>query len=167
VEHAIRHYIDLNIDDDPELFASFAEALEKILKDFAENWDKIYEELERLRVTIRNTEQENTYGLDRKKQMPIFRILRAEVYNNEELDEGKIAQNVDLTQHLFILIEREIRFTGFWQSIPAQNRLKAELQELLLSERFCTYPNMLQKYREIISRLMEWARANHGVITRD
>jgi type I restriction enzyme, R subunit len=167
VEHAIRHYIDINIDDDPELFASFAEALEQILKDFAENWDRIYEELEKLRQKIKEKEQENTYGLDRKKQMPIFRILRAELFDNDELNEDQITQNVDLTQHIFNLIEREIRFTGFWQSIPAQNRLKAELQEILLSKQFSSFPNMLQIYKEIISRLIEWARANHGVITRD
>ncbi len=31
VEHAIRHFIDLNIDEDPELFSSFATELERIL----------------------------------------------------------------------------------------------------------------------------------------
>lgn len=44
VEHAIRHFIDINIDEDPELFASFAEALEEILKNFKGNWKAIYEE---------------------------------------------------------------------------------------------------------------------------
>jgi len=73
VEHAIRHYIDLNITDDPELFASFAEALENILRDFKDNWDKIYEELEKLRQKIKAKEQEHTYGLDRKKQMPTMK----------------------------------------------------------------------------------------------
>jgi len=167
VEHAIRHYIDLNIDEDPELFASFAEALDLILKNFAENWDRIYEELEKLRRKIKEKEQEKTYGLDRKKQMPMFRILRAELFDNQKMDENQIAQSVDLTQNLFNLIEKEIVYTGFWQSIPAQNRLKAELQELLLSEEYISYPNMLQNYKVVISRLVEWARANHGVLTRD
>ena len=49
VEHAIRHYIDLNIDEDPELFASFAETLEQILREFTDNWEKIFQELEILR----------------------------------------------------------------------------------------------------------------------
>ena len=34
VEHAIRHFIDINITEDPELYASFAEALAEILREF-------------------------------------------------------------------------------------------------------------------------------------
>jgi type I restriction enzyme R subunit len=49
VEHAIRHHLDVDLDDDPDLQASFAEALKKILEDFQKNWKKIYEELEKLR----------------------------------------------------------------------------------------------------------------------
>lgn len=167
VEHAIRHFIDVNLDEDPELFSSFAQALEQILRDFKDNWDKIYEELEKLRQRIEAKEKEQTYGLDRKRQMPIFRIFRAELFDNRDLTEDEIAQNVDLTQNIFDVIQREVRTAGFWQLIPAQNRLKAELQQLLLSERFVTYPNMLAKWQPLISRLMEWARENHAIIVRD
>lgn len=166
VEHAIRHYIAINIDEDPELFASFAEALELILQQFADNWQKIYEELEKLRQKIVAKEKEQTYGLDRKRQMPIFRILHAELFVGRELSDDEIAQLVDLTQNVFNPIAREIRAAGFWDSIPAQNRLKAELQQLFLSQRFAGYPNMAAKWKELITRLVEWARANHDTIIR-
>ena len=166
VEHAIRHFIELNISEDPELFASFAEELEKILAAFAENWKRIYEELEKLRKKMAGKEKEFTYGLDRKKQMPIFRILRAEIFDNAELTDDQIAQNVDLTQHLFISIETEMHFKGFWGSKAAQNRLVADLQAILLSEQFKGLPNMFSKYKQIISRTMEWARENQGVFNQ-
>lgn len=166
VEHAIRHFINLNLDEDPELFASFAAELERILLEFKNNWDRIYDELERLRQKILAKEKEQTYGLDRKKQMPIFRMLRAELYEGRELDEDEIAQAVNLTQHLFNQIAQEVRSAGFWNSAPAQNRLKGELQQLLLSEDFSGYPNMLTKWRPLVSRLMEWARENDTLIKR-
>ncbi len=119
-----------------------------------------------MRQRILAKEKEQTYGLDRKKQMPIFRLVKAELFEGRELNEDEIAQNVNLTQHLFNLISQEVRTAGFWSSIPAQNRLKAELQQLLLSEEFSRYPHMLSKWRPLVSRLMEWARENHGVITR-
>ena len=164
VEHAIRNYIEININEDPELFASFAKALEKILAEFKDNWEKIYEELEKLRKSIASIEKEKTYGLDRKKQMPIFRIVRAELFDNRNLNEDEIAQDVDLTQNLYNLLESELHYAGFWRSIPAQNRLQGELQKLLLSERFMRFPNMFAKYEQVISRLMEWARENQNVI---
>ncbi|MGH7454495.1 MAG: type I restriction endonuclease subunit R, partial [bacterium] len=167
VEHAIRHFVDVNIDEDPELFSSFAAALEKILKDFKDNWDRIYQELEKLRQQIEAKEREQTYGLNRKKQMPIFRIFKAELFDNRELTEDEIAQNVNLTQNAFNVILPEVRTAGFWNSIPAQNRLKSDLQQLFLSVQFSTYPNMMNKWRPLISRLMEWAKENHGIIIRD
>lgn len=161
VEHAIRHFIDLNIDEDPELFASFAKALEEILQNFKGNWKVIYEELEKLREKIKNREKEETYGLDRKKQMPFFRIFKAELFDNRELSEDEIARNVNLTQHIFNLITTEIKLTGFWDSTPAQLKLKAELQKMLLSPEFKDLPNIITKRNEIISRIMELAKTNH------
>lgn len=161
VEHAVRHYIDINIDEDPELFASFSQALEEILKNFKGNWKKIYEELEKLREKIKNREKEKTYGLDRKKQMPIFRIFKSKLLDNKELTEDEIAQNVNLTQHVCNLVINEIRLTGFWDSPPAQNKLHAELQKLLLSTDFIDYPNMTTKYKELISEILLYAKTNH------
>lgn len=166
VEHAIRHFIDANIDEDPALFTSFAAELERILQEFKDNWDRIFDELEKLRQRILAKEKEQAYGLDRKKQMPIFRLVRAELFDNRDLAEDEIGLCVNLTQHVFNLISTEVRTVGFWNSIPAQNRLKGELQHLMLSEDFSKYPNMISKWRPLISRLMEWARENHRVITR-
>ena len=167
VEHAIRHYIDINIDEDPELFASFAEALEEILKNFKGNWKAIYEELEKLREKIKNREKEQTFGLDRKKQMPFFRIFKAELFDNRDLNEDEIAQNVNLTQHVFNLVATEIKLTGFWDSTPAQAKLKGELQKLLLSPEFNKLPNIILKRTELISRIMELAKTNHFKIVND
>lgn len=167
VEHAIRHYLDVNIDEDPELFASFSKKLQEILEDFRGNWKKIYEELEKLRQEIKNREKENTFGLDRKKQMPFFRIFKAELFDNRELNEREVSQNVSLTQQVFNIVCKELKLTGFWDSIPAQLGLKKELQELLLSPEHFNLPNMLSKRIELISRIMEIAKTNHFRIIED
>ena len=164
VEHAIRHHIDVNIDDDPELYASFAEALEQILKDFADNWERIYEEMEKLRERIRTAQQEPTYGLDRRRQMPFFRLLRANLFPDAAPDEDQIALLVDLTQQLYNTVERELQLTGFWESIPARNKLRGELQALLLSERFVGLPGMVEHFDAIISRVLELAKRQHDGI---
>jgi type I restriction enzyme R subunit len=167
VEHAIRHFIDINIDEDPELFASFSKALEEILQNFKGNWKLIYEELEKLREKIKNREKEQTYGLDRKKQMPFFRIFKAELFDNRDLTEDEIALNVNLTQHIFNLVAIEIKLTGFWDSTPAQLKLKAELQKTLLSPEFKNLPNIITKRNQIISRIMELAKTNHFKIINE
>ena len=121
----------------PILQASFAEALKKIFEEFQNNWNKIYEELEKLRQRIINADKEPTYGLHRKKQMPFFRMLKKEIFGDAELDEDGISSLVSLTQQVFDEVERELKLTGFWESIPARNKLKADIQKDAAPAGFC------------------------------
>lgn len=164
VEHAIRHHLDVELDDDPELQASFAEALAAILLEFKANWQKIYEELEKLRQRIKDAENEPTYGLHKKKQMPFFRMLRGEVFGTAEMSEDDISAIVALTQEIFQAVERELKLASFWESIPARNRLKADIQQVLLSPSFNQLPNLVKNRTQIISRVMEIAEKNNDRI---
>ena len=99
--------------------------------------------------------------------MPFFRIFKAELFDNRELTEDEIAQNVNLTQHVFNLVSNELKLTGFWDSPPAQAKLKAEIQKLLLSKQFSKVPNVIIKRKELISRIMEISKTNHFRIIED
>jgi len=175
VEHAIRHHLDVELDDDPDLQASFAQALAAIFAQFRENWNKIYEELEKLRLRIISAGKEPTYGLHRKKQMPLFRMFQRELFDAGEVvaeatppygmnEEDRIGHLVDLTQKVFLVVERELKLTGFWESIPARNKLKAEIQNILLAPEFSSLPGLVQNRAHIISRIMEIAEKNHDII---
>lgn len=183
VEHAIRHHLDVELDDDPDLQASFAEAMLQIFQDFKDNWKNIYEELEKLREKIINAANEPTYGLHKKKQMPFFRSLRQEIFGESikevyteiageaaqgsygMLKEEQISLLVNLTQQVFNLIEREIKLTGFWDSLPAKNRLRSELQNsILMQQPFIKLPKVKENRKQIISRLIEIAEKKHDII---
>lgn len=164
IEHAIRHHLDVDLDDDPDLQASFAQALTAILEEFHDNWKKIYEELEKLRESIIKARQEPTYGLHRKKQMPLFRVFKREIYGDKDLDEDEISLLVSLTQQVFLIVERELKLIGFWESIPARNKLRADLQNILLATEFSKLPNIIKNRAHIISRIMEIAEKNNDII---
>ena len=164
IEHAIRHHLEVELDDDPDLQASFADALKMILEEFQDNWIKVFEELEKLRHRIINAGKEPTYGLHRKKQMPFFRTLKREIFGEAELDEDKISALVSLTQHVFGEVERELKLTGFWESIPARNKLKADIQRTFLQTEFSNLPGLVQNRAHIISRIMEIAEKNNDSI---
>ena len=181
IEHAIRHHLDVDLDDDPDLRASFAEALAVIFERFRDNWNKIYEELEKLRTRVVNARNEPTYGLHRKKQMPFFRMFQRELFGADKptvdqsqvaeeravygiRDEDRISYIVALTQQITLVIEKELKLAGFWESIPARNRLKAEIQETLLAPEFSKVPNLIKNRAHIISRVMELAEMNNDII---
>ena len=164
IEHAIRHHLEVELDDDPDLQASFADALKRILEEFQDNWNTVFEELEKLRQRIIHAGKEPTYGLHRKKQMPFFRTLKREIFGEAELDEDKVSALVSLTQHVFGDVERELKLTGFWESIPARNKLKADIQRTFLQTEFSNLPRLVQNRAHIISRIMEIAEKNNDTI---
>jgi len=168
VEHAIRHFIDININEDPELYASFAEALVEILREFKNNWDEIYRRLEELRKKIMDKEKEPTYGLHRKKQMPFFRIFKKEFFGDKgELCDDEISILVGVTKEVSDKVRLEIGSVGFWRNVPAQAKLKGEIVDILLSEDqglTKIIPGIFGKRNEIASRIMELAKSNHDII---
>ena len=164
VEHAIRHHLEVELDDDPELQASFFDALAAILLDFKNKWQAIYEELEKLRQRIKDAEQEPTYGLHKKKQMPFFRMLKGEVFADADMTEDNISALVALTLDIFQAVERELKLASFWESVPARNKLKAEIQRILLSPDFNKLPHLVINRTQIISRIMEIAEKNNDRI---
>ena len=105
VEHAIRHHLDVDLDDDPDPQAGFGMSAD-----------------------------------------------------------DKIGCLVDLTQKAYLAVERELRLTGFWESIPARNKLKADLQKILLGPEFSKIPHIIKNRAHIISRIMEIAEKNNDTI---
>lgn len=179
IEHAIRHHLEVELDDDPELQASFAEALAAILEEFRGNWEKIRKEMEKLRERIRNAASEPTYGLHKRKQMPFFRLLRKATLGIGEADrdhvedaqpsygttsEDQVAQLVDLTQQVVLVLERELKLVDFWKSPSAKTKLRSYIQRILLSEKFMSLPNILDNYAGLTSRIMELAEQKNDTI---
>lgn len=162
IEHAIRHYITISINEDPELFMSFSEMLEEILKEFAGRWEIIKEKLAELRERILARDQEPTYGLERKTQMPYFRALKNLIYGKEhELTEDEISRLVAVTKEIFDKILLESTAIGFWHNVQSQNVLRSELVSILLSKDhnlYQTVPTLFPKRNEIVTRLFEIAK---------
>lgn len=109
--------MELNIDTDPELMESFSELMQKIFEEFRDNWNQIYEELEKLRTKIKDTmKQEVTYGLHKQKEMPFFYTLKKEIYGKVDikLNEDQVADVVSRTQDISKVVLREIVLTDFY-----------------------------------------------------
>lgn len=166
VEHAIRHHLAVNFDEDPELFASFAKEIERILTEFAGNWDAIWQEMEKLRRKLMAKEQEETFGLDRKREMPIYRAMKAELFGEDAISDDQRASLVNLTQLVFRCIQTEVNQVGFWNASVRQGRLKGELKKILIGPDYENFGKMWEKQATIIARIMEWARRNHKLVIR-
>jgi len=164
IEHAIRNFIEVHYNEDPELFASFYDAIKEILTGFKNNWDTIYKKLEELRERIVKTDKEPTYGLHKKKHMPFFRIFKNEFFKDNDLTDDNISVLVNLTQHVVNALKVELVKINFWKTPGAPQRLRGDLTALLISPEFSGIPDVFDKRSQIVSRIMETANANNDII---
>lgn len=158
IEHAIREIININIDEDPELYASFAEELMRILTAFKDNWDEIYRLLEELRQRIKKAQEEDTRGLNRKTQMPIFRKLNALIYDKkEDLNDDEINNLIIWTKEIFGMLRIELALVGFWNNPASVARLRGEISNYIVAE--ChSIPSAFQRRNEIAQEILAWAK---------
>ncbi len=155
IEHAIREVININVDEDPELYASFAEELRRILTAFKDNWEEIYKLLEELRKKMKTAQQEDTKGLNRKTQMPIYRKLHALIFAKKEgLNDDEINNMIIWTKQIYIMLKTELLLTGFWKSPANVNKLAGEIQNYLAGFGGAAFANR----KVIASEILAWAK---------
>ena len=91
-------------------------------------------------------------------------MFKRECFGDAALDDDTIALLVNLTQQIFIVVERELHFKGFWDSIPAKKKLEAELQKIILSPDFKSISDLSKKRKTLITKVMEMAERKNDVI---
>lgn len=138
LQHAIMEYIDEHWEEDPELYERFSDRLKRLLQEYKENWDAQCIELEKLREELKKgREAEQTYGLDPKKEMPFFGLLKDQIFGKKpvsELSESEIDFLVSTTRDLVELISREVQAVDFWESGTKQRKLKSYIISHLLEK---------------------------------
>jgi type I restriction enzyme R subunit len=97
--------------------------------------------------------------------MPFFNNYKEQFFGDAKLTCEQIAVLVDLTQDVTALLETELKLKGFWERIPAQNRLKANLLELILSPEYKNkLPDAFNKRQVFISSTMQIAKLKNETI---
>lgn len=161
IEHAIRHYINVNFNEDRTQFQSFTEILNQILAEFEGQWDVVVERLEELRNKILNRHREPTYGLDYNTQMPYFRILKTKIFETDaELTDDQISSLTSATKEIVDEINLETTAIGFWRNPASLETLKGEILGILLAKEHNIYniPGFFEKRNAIVSEIVEQAR---------
>lgn len=165
LKHAISDYIEKHTDEDPELYARFSEKLEKVLQQYHENWEQLARELEMLRIEMRQgREGEESYGLDRRKELPFLGLLKKEVYGVADLADLNPDQKenlVRITKDILERIKTETEMVDFWNNVPAQRRLKGFIASHLLTE-FKSNETMFSKRLILSQKITELAYHIYG-----
>ncbi|HDK26702.1 MAG TPA: DUF3387 domain-containing protein, partial [Candidatus Atribacteria bacterium] len=166
IEHIHKHY-----EEDPEFYERFSDRLKRLLEEYKENWDILATELERLREEMKKgREAEEVFGIDPKRGMPFFGLLKREIFGKisaGELKKEDIDFLIDLTKDIVGIIEKEVKSIDFWDNPTKQKRLKSHIILNLLLPKLKEKKEVFKRRNEIVQKLIELAyhiygEKNHG-----
>jgi len=137
LEYAIVEHINTHFEEDPEFYERFSDLLNRILKEYRENWEILALELEKIRKSMKEGRSaEVTFGFDPRKEMPFFGLLKREIFGKkpiEKLSNKDIDFLVDLTKDVIEITKRETEIVDFWENYTRQRQLKSYIISRLLS----------------------------------
>ena len=169
LEYAIREYIITHFEEDPEMYERFSELLKRIIEGYKSNWEILSEQLRILRERMkRGREAENTYGLDPKKEMPYFGLLKKEIFgkvNTKQLSKEDIDLLISLTKDITSEIRESVTQVDFWENDTSQKKVRAYIINHILLPAIKNLPNykdMMKKRNEIAQKLMELSAHLYG-----
>jgi len=166
LEYAIKEYLQLHSEEDPELYERFSDKLKRILEIYRENWDELAKELEKLREEMKKgRENEETFGFEPKKEMPFFGLLKKELYGEKtinELSKDDIDLLIDLTQNILSIIKENVKVVDFWENYSKQKQVKSYIISNILLPNDNRNYLIYNRRNEIVQKIMELAYHLYG-----
>ncbi len=162
MKNAVAEYISQHTEEDPELYERFSEKLEKLLKEYKNNWEQLVVELQSLIEDLKDgRESEENFGFDRQKEMPFYGLLKKEVFGKIELTKDQKELLVKITKEVLERIKQDTQMVDFWNNIPAQKRLRGFIASHLLTE-FKNIPALFNKRIILSQKISELAFHLYG-----
>ena len=140
IEHAIKHHISVNLDDDPEYFKSLAEKLKAILEKTHENWGKQLELLMEFRDSIATDHQKkaNDLGLS-ETEFAFYNILIAEIIRitgNEAIDGAVNDEIKQVVNDLVSMLDEATEIVNFFDKQDEIKVVKRNIKRRILETSF-------------------------------
>jgi type I restriction enzyme R subunit len=137
LKSAVGEHISRHFEEDPEMYERFGEKLEKLLREYQNNWELLSKQLATLLEEIRQGRRaEEGFGLDPRTEVPFLGLLKKEVFgvrNLTDLSHEQLEILVQTTKEVLESIRKEVTQVDFWNKIPAQKRLKGHIVSHLLT----------------------------------
>ncbi len=154
MEHAVRHHIRENIDEDPAYYGKLSKRVDEILERLEDRWDQIALEFEELiaQINAGRSDEDNT-GLDPDTELP-FHGLMADKVASSNPDAADLL--IELTHNLVSDVSTTIGTVRFWDNPTKQDELRKSIKRNLDQSDLFEYKSL----DELAVDLIDLAKAN-------
>ena len=152
IEHAIKHHIKINMDEDPEYYQKLSEQLEAIILENEEKWEEMVQLLLDFRGTIesKREQQASRAGLS-ETEMAFYNILIAELSKIGEVDANKEQQAKEVVRALVQMFHEATQIVGFSAKWDEQKRVQKNIKRVVIANfDEALVPPITQRFMDLI-----------------
>lgn len=161
MEHAIRKHCTVHNDEDPAFYKSLSEKVEQLIEQYQDQWDKLAEELEKLRTVAVEGRKQGEEGMS-KEATTFFEHIANEAFGGTVPDSAK-AKMKELMESVVDVLQHSIGSIDFWQNSDKQKRVRSEIKTALT----LTGIDELKLNRERIAvEIMKLAKNRHDELIK-
>ena len=156
IEHAIKHHIKINLEEDPEYYKSLSERLQDIIRKNEEKWEDLVQLLLDFRENIESERKEQAEDLGlTETEYAFHNILMAEITTKtgeEVLDEETHEKVKIVVQSLVEMMDEATKIVGFFEKWDEKKRIQKKIKRAVIEEF-----DDLELVKPVTDRFMELA----------
>ena len=133
LEQAIKHHININVEEDPEYFKKLSERLEEIILKYENKWEELVQQLLDFRDTIESDHKQKSEDLGLSStELSFFNILLAELGDADSLSEETQNLTKQVVQTLVQILHEATQIVDFFNKWDEQKRIKRDIKRIII-----------------------------------
>ncbi|GGB52248.1 type I restriction enzyme [Oceanisphaera marina] len=157
MEHAIRKHCTVHHDEDPAFYKNLSEKVEKLIDQYQDQWEKLAEELEKLRNVAAEGRQQGDEGMS-KEATTFYEHIAHEAFANGEVPAETKPKMKVLMEAIVETLQHSIGSIDYWHNSDKQKRTRSEIKTALT---LTGIPELKQNRERIAVEIMKLAKNRH------
>jgi type I restriction enzyme R subunit len=157
MEHAIRKHCTVHHDEDPAFYKSLSQKVENLIDQYQDQWEKLAEELEKLRTVAIEGRKQGEEGMSREAST-FFEHIANEAFENGEVPPDAKAKMKVLMEAIVETLQESIASIDFWNNSDKQKKTRSEIKTALT---LTGIPELKDKRERIAIEIMKLAKNRH------
>jgi type I restriction enzyme R subunit len=157
MEHAIRKHCTVHQDEDPAFYKTLSEKVEHLIDAYQGQWERLAEELEKLRGEAIAGRQKGEEGMS-KEATTLYEHIANEVFQNAEVPGDAKPKMRTLMEAVVDILQESIGSIDYWHNSDKQKKTRSEIKKALM---LTGIPELKTKRERVAVEIMKLAKNRH------
>lgn len=163
MEHAIRKHCTVHGDEDPAFYRSLSQKVENLIDQHQNQWEKLAEELEKLRTEAVEGRKSGEDGMS-KEATTFYEHIANEAFENGEVPDSAKPTMKALMEAIVETLHDSIGSIDYWSNADKQKKTRSDIKTALT----LTGIKELKQNRERVAvEIMKLAKNRHDELLKD